>query len=310
MGQRRGSPVATSFCSRVMLIFFWWPSLTGAYILHEPRSYYRSEQRLWYSREESTDQAAQEPVSIPILYESDRVLIINKPEGIAHHNDNDQDGIVNRIRQQQNQRLWGVHRLDKVTSGILVLAKDANMASALTMSFAEGNIQKVYVGVSAKPPKKKKQGWVQGGMQKSRDKSWKLTRNSKKNFAKTRFFTTRIHLPDDDHDEQSLKQTCILFRPFTGKTHQLRVAAKSMGIPLLGDPIYKDGDTSESHNPPRTYLHATGIHIPALDGDEAISIWCPPPFLDPKTPELGKLMKKHCDVPSILQAMEEALELG
>lgn len=268
-------------------------------------------------------------VKIPILYESDRILIINKPPGISHHNDagitggqedddnvNEQQsstissyGIVNLIRQQQNQRLWGVHRLDKVTSGILIFAKDADMAGQLTKLFADNEIQKVYVGISTKRPKKKKQGWIQGGMKKSRDKSWKLTRgDNQKNFAKTRFFTAPVNIQDQ-------KYTCILFRPFTGKTHQLRVAAKSVGIPLLGDPIYKDGTATMTRTigwRGRTCLHASGIHIPAMEGQPSVSLWCPPPFfldLVEDAPVLvttiQKLMQKHCDVPGILRAMED-----
>jgi tRNA pseudouridine32 synthase/23S rRNA pseudouridine746 synthase len=257
---------------------------------------------------------------IPILYESDRLLIIHKPHGIAHHNDpgdNDQPdsyGIVNLLRQQQKQRLWGVHRLDRVTSGILIFAKDADMASQLTGCFANKKVQKFYVGISAKPPKKKKQGLVQGGMSKSRDKSWKLMRGTnEKNYAKTRFFTAPVHINDT-------KYTCILFRPFTGKTHQLRVAAKSVGLALLGDPTYKDGmTTTEDRDRDRTYLHASGIHIPAFEGQESVSLWCPPPFFLEDNDDdddddssfaaldtvLQKLMTKHCDVPSILQAMDD-----
>jgi tRNA pseudouridine32 synthase/23S rRNA pseudouridine746 synthase len=270
--------------------------------------------------------------SIPILYESNRLLIVNKPEGIAHHNEKDNNnnetlGIVNVVRQQHGQRLWGVHRLDRVTSGILVFAKDAAMAQALSASFATpGDIRKVYVGISAKRPTKKKQGWVQGGMTRSRDKSWKLMRSSSTNtntntnttttrqFAKTRFFTapflTSTPTPttdDDDDDEQKHKYTCLLFRPYTGKTHQLRVAAKSMGLALLGDPIYKDGGAgAEVEAPRRTYLHASGIELPPLDGHDSVCLWTPPPFEDlVKESVISNLMTKHCDVPGILKAMEQ-----
>jgi tRNA pseudouridine32 synthase/23S rRNA pseudouridine746 synthase len=251
---------------------------------------------------------------IPILYESDRILIIDKPPGISHHNDGDEtSGIVTFIRQQQRQRLWGVHRLDRVTSGILIFAKDATMASLLSNAFAEGKIKKIYVGISAKLKPKKKQGWVQGGMSRSRDKSWKLNRGSQKDskkFAKTRFFTVKLS-SEGDNTESANKYTCILFRPYTGRTHQLRVAAKAMGIALLGDPIYKDGQASEeSTSPPtRTYLHATGIAIPSLDGEDEINLWHPPPFdslleSDSLHAVLEKLMKNHCDVPGIVSAME------
>jgi len=277
---------------------------------------------------------------IPILYESDRLLIINKPPGIAHHNDriqhdddDDDDmgdqhepadlGIVNLIRSQRgdsDQRLWGVHRLDRVTSGILILAKDPSMAQALTSSFAKGDIQKVYMGISTKRRPKKKQGWIQGGMVRSRNKSWKLTRDktTTKNFARTRFFTAPIRCEDE---QQTF--TLLLFRPYTGKTHQLRVAAKAAGLPLWGDPIYKDGNSAPTTTdvdgeavgmsvpqPDRTYLHASGILLPPLlDMTEPLAVWCPPPFEDVVKDggnSIANLMQKHCDVPEILSAMKSS----
>ena len=233
------------------------------------------------SSSQTFDGANYGPPHIPILYESDRILIVDKPTGISHHDDGEsQSGIVSMIRNQQKQRVWGVHRLDRVTSGILILAKDAGMASLLSEAFAEGKIQKVYVGVSGKTKPKKKQGWVQGGMVRSRDKSWKLVKTAGKsvsNFASTRFFTQKFFANDK---EDAGKYTCILFRPYTGRTHQLRVAAKAMGIALLGDPIYKDGQVYNDDNPipARTYLHATGIAIPSLEDEDPINIWHPPPF--------------------------------
>lgn len=307
--------------------------------------------------------------AIPVLYESDRILIVNKPHGIAHHttgkatkDDGESDllggsGILQLLRQQrrhtldmtadtqhEQQRLWGVHRLDQVTSGILVLAKDPEMASMLSRQFAQGKIQKVYIGLSAKKPLKKKQGWVQGGMERTRDKGWKLVNaNDDKssherhpNFAKTRFFTARI--------VHGTGTTVAMFRPLTGKTHQIRVAAKAMGIPLLGDPIYKDGgckktkdvaEMSTLHDEgighiryddnefptSRTMLHASGIHIPAMNEkggevQEDIDVWCPPPFfqewrdtvdgdalVEALNMAVKNLMIKNCDVPGILEAM-------
>jgi len=253
----------------------------------------------------------------PILFESPRVLVVRKPHGVGHHDesessagDGEEDsiipGVLRLLRKQRHQqtekgeRLYGVHRLDKVTSGILVFAKDASTASTLSDYFARGEIQKVYFGLSAKKPQKKKQGLVQGGMTRSRNKSWKLVRKTKDgktqngNFAKTRFFTAGINvgIVDDGGDNahsnadvtNNKVKTVAMFRPYTGKTHQLRVAAKAMGIPLLGDPVYKDGggrtndDSDDVDTTTRTMLHASGIHIPEFLDQDEINVWCPPTF--------------------------------
>jgi len=165
-----------------------------------------------------------------------------------------------------------------------------------------------------------------------------------------RFFTASINSNNGSNDgtgtsHSNVFKTVIMFRPITGKTHQLRVAAKSMGIPILGDPIYKDGRSrngkNDGHNmETRTMLHASGLHIPKfLDHDE-INIWCPPTFLngyiddddndeddddDDEDPDsihltsilsnslakvIKKLMKKNCDVDGILRAMNDEEEIS
>lgn len=99
-------------------------------------------------------------------------------------------------------------------------------------------MRKTYLALGTHKPAKK-QGWVKGGMARSRRGTWKLTRDED-NFAVTRF------------SSQSLKPGLRLFvlQPFTGKTHQLRVAMKSIGSPILGDTLY-GGDEAE-----HLFLHA------------------------------------------------------
>lgn len=274
-----------------------------------------------------------------VLYESDRILAIDKPSGISHHNDKDGElGIVARLRlhyskEKPNARLYGVHRLDRVTTGILLFAKDPEMAAILSRAFRENLITKYYVGISNRKPKKKKQGWVRGNMKRGRRKSWYLTRDEKasatalrSNYATTRFFTAGLggldnHRLNNNENDISQKEgealspaTCLLFRPKTGRTHQLRVAAKSLGLPLLGDPLYGDLCTGQ-----RTFLHAAAIHVP-LDspeytdsGHDPVTIWCPPPFAELLWKEnaqesfdevLNNIFRKSCECPEILSVQQ------
>jgi tRNA pseudouridine32 synthase/23S rRNA pseudouridine746 synthase len=264
-----------------------------------------------------------------ILYESNRILAIHKPQGISHHDDGDPgSGIMSLVRSHQQSeqqgdiayqgRIYGVHRLDRVTSGILLFAKDAETAQVLSQKFRDGEIAKYYCGISGKKPTKKKQGWVRGNMVQGRRKSWMLQRDSdeKKNFAETRFFTSGLSSLAEysiDYVAQPPK-TLILFRPHTGRTHQLRVAAKSVGLPLLGDPIYKDGSSSQQNDndalAARTYLHACALHF-ELD-DEDVTIWSPPPFGDSLLNSEGiqqfndiveRLVQKHCDCDAITEKL-------
>ena len=113
--------------------------------------------------------------------------------------------------------------------------------------------------------------------------------------------------------KSSRKYSLILFRPYTGRTHQLRVAAKAMGIALLGDPIYKDGQDDIVAT--RTYLHASGISIPSIDGEAEINIWNPPLQFESLAGKseldsaLRTLMQNHCDIPQLLDAMHERTRL-
>jgi len=115
--------------------------------------------------------------------------------------------------------------------------------------------------------------------------------NSNNNYAKTRFYSRGLgRFFSNGTTTTATTMTLLLFRPYSGKTHQLRVAAKSVGLPLLGDPIYSDGSAAaavatavESGSRSRTYLHATALHIVLpSDGDneptQNITVFSPPPF--------------------------------
>jgi tRNA pseudouridine32 synthase/23S rRNA pseudouridine746 synthase len=222
--------------------------------------------------------------------------------------------------------------LDKVTSGILLFAKSSQVAHELSEAFKNKNVTKYYVALTNKKAKKKKQGWVKGDMVQSRRKTWKLM-NTFDNPASTRFFTAGLgncHLElqdgweceseqncanddngqDDKQDERLslLPKTMILFRPHTGKTHQLRVAAKSLGMPILGDQTYSDAIEAKSMK--RAYLHALALHV-VLNG-ETVVIYNPPTLwfqsIDSDAAEgkgkaegnglediLDGLMAKHCE---------------
>ncbi|MDC7234866.1 MAG: pseudouridine synthase [Spirochaetales bacterium] len=182
---------------------------------------------------------------ISIIRDEEDFLVCEKEEGLDFHNSGEGDGFFSRLKSQYaaenpGVRLYPVHRLDKVTSGLILAAKSTEAASALGDLLASGGMEKVYVALSDKKPRKK-QGWVVGDMQRSRRGQWILTRG-KENPARSYFFSS------------SLKPGLRLFfvRIYTGKTHQIRVALKSMGSPVLGDPLYYASGPEAD----RCYLHA------------------------------------------------------
>lgn len=178
-----------------------------------------------------------------ILLSTPDYLVINKAAGIGMHQEGDEPGLVRLLSEQLGEAVYPVHRLDKVTTGVLLLARHAAANRELSQQFAERKVGKCYLALSAAKPHKK-QGLIKGDMEKTRGGSWKLSR-SQVNPAITRFHSCLL-------DEPLLVNPLrgFLLQPLTGKTHQLRVALKSQASPILGDARY-GGMTSD-----RVYLHA------------------------------------------------------
>lgn len=205
---------------------------------------------------------------IEIIYKHRDFIIIDKPCNISVHKDNDEIGLTQKVAEQLNlPQVWLVHRLDKITSGLLILALNEGAASTLSQLFADHLVQKNYLALSTHKPKKK-QGLIIGDMQKARRGAWKLCQ-TRDNPAITRFFSVSC--------ETHLR--LFILKPQTGKTHQLRVAMKSLGSPILGDTLY--GGNSEKSD--RTYLHAYALEFVYLG--ERIAVRHPPAY--------GKFFLQH-----------------
>ena len=185
-------------------------------------------------------------MKLDIVYQTNDFIIIYKPCGLSVHKDQSEIGLTTLLAEQLGiPQVWLVHRLDKVTSGLLILALNAESTAEFFRLFSEHHIQKTYLALSNQKPKKK-QGLIVGDMQKSRNGAWKLCQ-SKENPAITRFESVSC--------EPNLR--LFILKPQTGKTHQLRVAMKSLGSPILGDSLY--GKNTE--NIDRTYLHAARLQF-------------------------------------------------
>lgn len=179
-----------------------------------------------------------------ILDHQDEFLIINKAPGVAVQGDPNAPSVLEYVRRDlQLAQLFPVHRLDMGTSGLVVAAKTQVANRVLSQAFQAHQVTKCYLAISAKKPQKK-QGWVIGDMEKSRGGSYRLCR-AKENPARTAFHSYPLENG----------QRLFVLRPFTGKTHQLRVALKSLGAPILGDERY-GGALAD-----RMYLHAWRLEL-------------------------------------------------
>lgn len=178
-------------------------------------------------------------VEISIVYEHADFIVVNKPCGVPMHDPI--NGICQRLTQQMGiSQVFLVHRLDTATSGCLLMAKNKSAAATLSQLFAHREIEKYYLAISDKKPKKK-QGKIAGDMKKSRNGNYMLSIAHNTQATAITFF----------HSE-SIPSVGRLYyvKPISGKTHQIRVALKSLGSPILGDERYK-GTKAD-----RLYLHS------------------------------------------------------
>lgn len=178
-----------------------------------------------------------------ILHTNADFYIVAKPSGLGMHTEGDTLGIIALLEAQTAESLYPVHRLDKETSGLLIVARSSEAASIFGRLFETREIEKFYIAIGGNKPKKK-QGMIQGDMAKGRNGNW-LLKTSQDNPARTQFFS---------HGTGTGARLYIL-KPLTGKTHQLRVALKSISAPILGDKRY-GGAPAE-----RLMLHAMSLRF-------------------------------------------------
>ncbi|RUO63597.1 TIGR01621 family pseudouridine synthase [Pseudidiomarina insulisalsae] len=175
---------------------------------------------------------------LTLVFQHADFYALNKPAGAPMHANEHEPSVIHQLAAQLDETLWPVHRLDTPTSGVLLVARNAQAAAALSQLFAERAMRKSYLALAAGKPKKK-QGWVVGDMDKVRRGNWRLL-HSKNNPARTYFTSTAI----------ATGYRLYQLQPHTGRTHQLRVALKSLGVPIVGDSRYG----GEAH--PNLHLHA------------------------------------------------------
>lgn len=199
--------------------------------------------------------------SFSLVTDNDNFLVINKSAGVNFHTENNEPGLFEQVKAELGYSdLYPVHRLDKITSGLLLIAKNKETAAKFSTLFEERQVQKFYLAISDKKPKKK-QGLIKGDMEKSRRGGWKFA-SSLENPAITQFFS------------HSIKPgfRLYLIKPHTGKTHQIRVALKCIKAPIIGDPLYADAWQAVKSD--RCYLHAYSIAFTL--NDEHFSFIVPP----------------------------------
>lgn len=198
-----------------------------------------------------------------IIYEDDEIIVLNKPAGLATQGGNGItkhiDSLINIALPQYNNNLRLTHRIDKETSGILVIAKNYDSALKMTTLFKERKVHKTYHAiVYGNFEDKKKEGIIDEPI---------IEQNAKvndKGEKEVKYAFTNFKVLDEAFGLLSL----VELKPKTGRMHQLRIHMAHRGHPIIGDFKYgNNNEFAELKNafeieiPRKLYLHAYTIEI-------------------------------------------------
>lgn len=197
-------------------------------------------------------------MDIPIIYEDDNIIVVDKPAGILVHPVlNEKDTLLDFLKIKYPDAQL-VHRLDKDTSGLLVVAKNEKTYEWLKSRFLNREIHKKYLALAIGNFKDKK-GIIAKSISKSRKRggSQTITPIGKRREAITRYKVIK------EFENYSLLEVS----PETGRTHQIRVHLASIGHPLAGDEKYKFKRQPVLEGLNRQFLHASYLQFKMSDGN-------------------------------------------
>lgn len=215
-----------------------------------------------------------------LLYEDDDLLVVDKPAGMAVHSGSGVDwGVVDALRQSRpNEDIDLVHRLDRDTSGVLVLARNRPALLRLQEQFKQRTVTKRYFTLLQGHLSEDRVVVDQplGRRERGGERMIEVDRDGKP--AVTEFRRIEVHGA----------ATLVEARPITGRTHQIRAHAVFLDAPCAGDARYLDRDSLKAWRDrglERLFLHATALEIP--DAREGTRI-----FSSPLPPDLRRVLDR------------------
>lgn len=215
-----------------------------------------------------------EPVNIPIsvLFENDDLIIVNKPSGMPTHPSRGHQGdtLANALSYYFMKKntpfvFRAVNRLDRDTSGCVLIAKNKNAAWQLSRLLMSGKIEKTYLAVVC--GEISNSGTVEANIKRRAESIIErvVCDNNEGQYAKTIYSPIRVC------GEPPV--TLLSVTPVTGRTHQIRVHLSHIGHPICGDTLY--GDNSGDSRIARQALHCSSLSFPLPSTDSIIKVTAP-----------------------------------
>lgn len=182
-----------------------------------------------------------------IIYQDDELLILNKPPGIAVQGGTKIKKSIDTLLKSSFKSLKTrlVHRLDKDTSGILIIALNRQIADHMSYLFREKEITKNYWALNVGKLKIGK-GTINKEIKKKNSKTYYEALTEYNNYMK---INNNLNF--------------IIFKPITGRNHQIRIHSKELGIPILGDKRYGNVEDSE-----KLHLHSRSVEFCHPNGNK------------------------------------------
>jgi len=212
---------------------------------------------------------ALDPVSALVHWMDERLVIVDKPSGmltLPDGYDREKPHLRSLLEPEVGQ-LWIVHRLDKDTSGLIVLARDAEAHRHLNGQFERGEVAKTYLAVVQSIP-----------VWETQELAWRLRVDGDR----------RHRTVIDPHRGKPARTICrrlragnglalLEIKPQTGRTHQIRAHLSAAGHPILGDRLYAGQPEHTDGRLGRMALHASGLEFRHPGTDKALAFELPLP---------------------------------
>jgi RluA family pseudouridine synthase len=199
--------------------------------------------------------------SIPVIFENDQVIVLNKPQGLLTIEDGYHPELPNlkSILKNHFGQIWTVHRLDKETSGVILFAKNSESHKFLNTQFSLRLVKKVYQAIAHGHP-----FWSEKTI------NYPLKTNG------DRRHRTVIDMKDGKQSKTLLRVigksdllSYLNVFPSTGYTHQIRSHCAAIGHPILGDKLYFRGCMLDPFlEPDQLFLHASSLEISIKPNEE------------------------------------------